>query len=199
MVNIEYRHIDKLHKLPNNPRFIKDSQFKILCKSLQDNKDYFEARPIILSNRTGQLVIIAGNQRYEAAKEIGMTEVPTVLLPDLTEEREKELIIRDNVQNGDWNMEMLANEWNVEDLNNWGAPVPNFIVEDEIEAKGRMAATLDEKLDTYMNASIKQIVLYYDLEEYEKMLRSLDEIAKEHGFEDNSSTIKHLVDSYLAK
>jgi len=60
---MQYRKIEELTKLPNNPRTIKDESFQKLCKSIQDNKDYFEARPLILSNRTGELVIIAGNQR----------------------------------------------------------------------------------------------------------------------------------------
>ena len=90
-----------------------------LKTSIKNNKDYFEARPIILSDRTGELVILAGNQRYEAAKAIGMQEVPTFLLSGLTEEKEREIIIRDNVSNGDWDMDILANEWDVEDLQEW--------------------------------------------------------------------------------
>jgi len=88
----QYRNVNELKKLPNNPRSIKDSSFQSLCKSLQDNPDYFEARPLILSDRTGTLIIIAGNQRYDAAKYIGLKQVPTVLLTGLTEEREKEII-----------------------------------------------------------------------------------------------------------
>ena len=70
---------------------------RILKESIHSNPDYFEARPIILSDRTGELVIIAGNQRYDASVELGLSDVPTVLLHGLTEEREREIIIRDNV------------------------------------------------------------------------------------------------------
>lgn len=87
----KYRKLSELHELPGNPRTIKKDQFEKLKKSIKDNADYFEARPIILSNRTGKLVIIAGNQRYKAAKAIGMTEVPTILLEGLSEEREREI------------------------------------------------------------------------------------------------------------
>lgn len=126
---VEYRAISELNELEGNPRTIKKDDFERLKKSLQDNQDYFEARPLILSDRTGKLVIIAGNQRYKAAKAIGLKEVPTILLPNLTEEREKEIIIRDNVENGDWDMDILANEWNVDDLKDWGVenvfkPIP---------------------------------------------------------------------------
>jgi DNA modification methylase len=117
---VEYRAISELNELEGNPRTIKKDDFERLKKSLQDNQDYFEARPIILSDRTGKLVIIAGNQRYKAAKAIGMTEVPTVLLSGLTEEREREIVIRDNVENGEWDMDALANEWDTQELTDWG-------------------------------------------------------------------------------
>lgn len=72
---IQYRKLTELKKLPNNPRTIKKDDMERLKKSIKDNPDYFEARPIILSNRTGELVILAGNQRYEAAKALKMEEV----------------------------------------------------------------------------------------------------------------------------
>ena len=77
------------------------------------------ARPIILSDRTGHLVIIAGNQRYEACVQLGIKEVPTVLIPNLTEDREREIIIRDNVSNGEWDMSRLF-EWDCRKLIEWG-------------------------------------------------------------------------------
>ena len=122
----KYRKLSELHELPGNPRTIKKDQFEKLKKSIKDNADYFEARPIILSNRTGKMVIIAGNQRYKAAKAIGMNEVPTILLEGLSEEREREIVIRDNVENGDWDMDALANEWNAQDLLDWGVELPEI-------------------------------------------------------------------------
>ena len=89
-IQIEYRRLDELKKLENNPRTIKKKDFETLKKSIHDNPDYFEARPLILSDRTGELVILAGNMRYEAAKALGMEQVPTVTLHGLTEERERE-------------------------------------------------------------------------------------------------------------
>lgn len=114
------RNLTTLQKLDNNPRIIKDGQFEKLCQSIERNPDYFNARPLILSNRTGELVIIAGNQRFEAAKHLGLKEVPTYLIEGLTEEREKEIIIRDNVNNGEWDHDVLANEFNIDELDDWG-------------------------------------------------------------------------------
>lgn len=133
---IIYRKLTELKKLPNNPRTIKKDDMERLKKSIKDNPDYFEARPIILSNRTGELVILAGNQRYEAAKYLKMEEVPTFLLEGLTEAREREIIIRDNVSNGDWDMDTLANEWDTQELTDWGLDLDwdepeQEVVEDE--------------------------------------------------------------------
>lgn len=117
------RPLNTLVKLENNPRTIKDLEFEKLKTSIKDNQDYFNARPIILSNRTGELVIIAGNQRYEAALSLGLEEVPTYLIENLTEEREREIVIRDNVSNGEWDYDILANEWDSLKLDDWGVPV----------------------------------------------------------------------------
>lgn len=121
---VEYRPLELLTPLDNNPRWIKSEDFERLCASIQNNPELFEAQPIILSDRTGELVIIAGNQRYKAAKEVGLKEVPTVLLSGLTETKEKEIIIRTNVTNGRWDWDALANgSWNTVDLGNWGVDV----------------------------------------------------------------------------
>lgn len=125
---VEYRAIAELKELPGNPRTIKKDQFEKLKTSIKGNTDYFEARPIILSDRTGELVILAGNQRYKAAKAIGLREVPTILLEGLTEAREKEIIIRDNVENGDWDWDALANEWDADVLDSWGVKMPTPIM-----------------------------------------------------------------------
>lgn len=122
---IEYKPLSELKELPGNPRTIKKDQFEKLKKSIQDNPDYFEARPIILSDRTGENIILAGNQRYKAAKALKMEQVPTITLHGLTEAREREIIIRDNVSNGDWDMDALANEWDPSELEEWG--VENII------------------------------------------------------------------------
>lgn len=118
-MGIKYRDISDLKKLECNPRMISDSQLEKLKESIANNKDYFEARPIILSNRTGELIIIAGNQRYEACLSLGIKQVPTFLIKNLTEEREREIVIRDNVNNGEWDMEKLMS-WDKDKLDDWG-------------------------------------------------------------------------------
>lgn len=124
-MEVIYRKTEELVKLENNPRTITQEQLQKLKESIQSNPDYFEARPIILSDRTGELVIIAGNQRYDACVQLGIKEVPTVLISNLTEEREREIIIRDNVSSGEWDMARLL-EWDYADLMKWGVEGISF-------------------------------------------------------------------------
>lgn len=126
MPEIVYKKPTRLKLLGNNPRQIKDASFQQLCESLERNQDYFAARPLILSNRTGEEVVIAGNMRLRAAKKIGLKEVPTILLSGLTEEREAEIAIRDNVNNGAWDYDILANEWDDFPLADWGLDIPGL-------------------------------------------------------------------------
>ena len=120
---MQYRKLTELKKLTNNPRIIRDKEFKNLCRSIKDNPKFFEARPLILSNRTGELIIIAGNQRYEAAKALKMKEAPTYLMEGLTEEKEKEITIRDNTNQGEWDMDLLS-AWDDLPLVEWGLDLP---------------------------------------------------------------------------
>ena len=119
----EYLPLSELVKLENNPRTIKKADFEKLKESIKSNPDYFEARPIICSDRTGQNVILGGNQRYEAAKALGLEEVPVIVLHGLDETREREIVIRDNVNNGDWDFDILANDWDTAQLEEWGLEV----------------------------------------------------------------------------
>jgi len=110
--------LSELKKLQNNPRTISKEDMERLKTSIK-KFGVLEARPLILSNRTWELVIIGWNQRYEACKQLWIKEVPTELIEWLSEEDEKEIIIRDNVSNGEWDMDMLANEWDEKDLKDW--------------------------------------------------------------------------------
>lgn len=125
----EYLQLSELVKLENNPRTIKKADFEKLKTSIKNNPDYFEARPIICSDRTGENVILGGNQRYEAAKALGIEEVPVIVLHNLDEEREREIVIRDNVSNGDWDFDILANEWDADLLSEWGVGIRGLDIE----------------------------------------------------------------------
>lgn len=104
--NIEYRNVSDLSLLKCNPRKITKADFNRLCDSIRIN-GFWIHRPIALSDRTGELVILAGNQRLKAAKKLGIDKVPTILYHDLTTDEENEILFRDNINNGDWDTNKL--------------------------------------------------------------------------------------------
>lgn len=104
--------VSKLKSHPDNPRKIDDGGLRRLINSIKQNPDFFPARPIVCSDRTGELVVIAGNQRLRAAKRIGMKSVPVYVLSGITEEREKELMLLDNVHAGEFDINILKERFN---------------------------------------------------------------------------------------
>lgn len=139
---IEYLPVGTVHLNEKNPRLIKDEAFKRLVKSLQETPDLFRARPLLCSNRTGRLVILGGNMRYLAAKQLKYTEVPVIILRDLTEDQEKAIIIRDNGAFGEWDFSILASAWLDLPLEDWGVELPDSwlagsgeVIEDNFDAE----------------------------------------------------------------
>jgi site-specific DNA-methyltransferase (adenine-specific) len=109
---------------------IKDDKFKKLCKSIQEFPEMLELRPIVVNK---DMIVLGGNMRLKACQEIGLTEVPIIVAENLTEEQQREFLIKDNVSGGEWDWDILANEWEVEQLEDWGLDVP-INLETELEA-----------------------------------------------------------------
>ena len=105
---------------PDNPRVIKDAAFKKLVQSIKDFPEMIEAREIVVNI---DHVILGGNMRYRALKEAGVSEVP-VKIVDWPEDKQREFVIKDNVSGGEWDYDMLANQYEVEELNAWGLDLP---------------------------------------------------------------------------
>jgi len=108
---------------PNNPRIIKDDKFKKLVKSIQEFPQMLNIRPIVVND---DMVVLGGNMRLKACKEAGLKELPIIKASSLTEEQQKEFIIKDNVGFGEWDWESIANEWESEQLTEWGLDIPDF-------------------------------------------------------------------------
>jgi ParB-like chromosome segregation protein Spo0J len=106
---------------PNNPRLIKDDKFKKLCNSIKEFPEMLDIRPIVVNE---DMIVLGGNMRLKACKEVGIKEVPIIIADNLTEEQQREFLIKDNVSGGEWDWDMLANEWEVEQLDAWGLDVP---------------------------------------------------------------------------
>jgi DNA modification methylase len=116
-----------------NPRIIKDAKFKQLVQSIQEFPEMLELRPIIVNS---DMVILGGNMRYKACMDAGIKEIPIMIADSLDEAKQKEFIVKDNVGFGEWDWDVLANEWDVEELAHWGLDLPlDFGTEIELEAE----------------------------------------------------------------
>ena len=115
-----------------NPRIIKDGKFKQLVQSIKEFPEMLELRPIVVN---ADMVVLGGNMRLKACIDAGLKEVPIIIADSLDEAKQKEFIIKDNVGFGEWDWNVLANEWEVEELAAWGLDLPlDFADETEIEA-----------------------------------------------------------------
>lgn len=112
----EYRRLDQIRPNPDNPRTITKGKFRKLVNSVRDFSGMLEARPLVVDTNG---VILGGNMRYEAARELKLDQVPVIVV-DWTPEEKERFVIADNVNFGSWDWEVLANEWNPERLLDWG-------------------------------------------------------------------------------
>ena len=122
-MQIQSTAITEIQLNPNNPRVIKDDKFKKLVKSIQEFPQMLAIRPIVVND---QMVVLGGNMRLKACIEAGLTEVPVIKASSLTPEQQNEFIIKDNVGFGEWEWDVLANEWDVEKLTQWGLDIPDY-------------------------------------------------------------------------
>jgi DNA modification methylase len=128
---MKYLKINEIKLNPNNPRIIKDDKFTKLVQSIKDFPEMLDIRPIVVNQ---DMIILGGNMRYKACKEAGLKEIP-VIVTDLTEEQQREFLIKDNTSGGEWDWEVLKNEWNLEQLDNWGMDIPDFATDVVLEAE----------------------------------------------------------------
>jgi site-specific DNA-methyltransferase (adenine-specific) len=124
--------ISEIKLNPNNPRLIKDDKFEKLVKSIKEFPEMLDIRPIVVNS---DMVILGGNMRFKACKEAGLKEIPVIVADNLTEEQQREFLIKDNTSGGEWDFEMLANEWDVDQLEEWGLDIPNFETDEVLEAE----------------------------------------------------------------
>jgi ParB-like chromosome segregation protein Spo0J len=115
---------------PNNPRIIKDDKFAKLVKSINEFPQMLNLRPIVVND---DMIVLGGNMRLKACKEAGLKDIPIIKASELTEQQQKEFIVKDNVGYGEWDWNDLANNWDSEQLIDWGLDIPGFKIEEEKE------------------------------------------------------------------
>lgn len=126
-MNSKTTKIGDIKSNPNNPRIIKDEKFEQLVQSIKDFPKMLELRPIVVND---DMIVLGGNMRLKACKAAGLKEVPVIKASDLTEDEQKQFIIKDNVGFGEWDWTMLKSEWDEEELKNWGLDIPEFKTEE---------------------------------------------------------------------
>lgn len=150
---------------PNNPRVLKDAKFKKLKKSIEDFPKMMELRPIIVDNDG---MILGGNMRFRALQEIyGKSgEVPDEWVKradDLTEDEKKQFIIKDNSSFGDWDWDLLANEWDAEELEDWGIDLTSETTDERPDLS--MMIDVEYKLELTLNSEREQQEFYNEMKE----------------------------------
>lgn len=123
--------LSEIHTNPNNPRLIKDDKFRKLVMSVKDFPKMMELRPIIVDDSG---MILGGNMRYLACKELGMEEIPdewVKVTSKLSDEEKKKFIVQDNIQHGQWDFDILFEEYDVVELLDFGVDIPK--TEEELE------------------------------------------------------------------
>jgi ParB-like chromosome segregation protein Spo0J len=126
--------INEVKPNPKNPRIIKDDKFKKLVKSIQDFPDMLNKRPLIVfTDVDSKYVVLGGNMRLKACKEVGIKEIPVIVADEWTEEQKAEFLIKDNVGFGEWDWDGLANEWDTDKLTDWGLDLPIIMDEPSYE------------------------------------------------------------------
>ena len=161
---------------PNNPRLIKDDNFKKLVQSIKDFPEMLDIRPIVVN---ADMVILGGNMRFKACKEAGLKEVPIIIADNLNEQQQREFLIKDNVSGGEWDFEILANEWDTEQLEEWGLEIPSFEENEDFDTEKSSTSVLD-----YLKfAKYSVPISTNEIEELSKILESyIEENSVPNGF-----------------
>lgn len=169
----------QLEGLPSNPRYIKDEKFELLKRSLQESPEMLHLRELLVYPHGDTYIVIGGNMRLRAAEELGIEELPCKVLPATTPvEKLREYTIKDNNGYGDYDWDILANEWDEMPLADWGVDMPAFEVEEEgEEADGEIGedGTYTSKVEApiYEPKAGAQIKELFDSEKYNTLCEAI--------------------------
>ncbi len=166
--------INEVKENPTNPRTIKDYKFAKLVKSIKDFPDMLEKRPIVVDE---SMIVLGGNMRLKACREAGLKEIWIDVAERWTEEQKKEFIIKDNVGYGEWDWDILANEYETELLSDWGLDV--WQPEEEVDYSILNGLDdLDSEIDN-MERNVKTAIqIEFESEDYEPVKKIIDELRK---------------------
>ena len=164
------KNINELKNNEANPRTITDGKFEKLVQSLKDFPEMLKLRPIVVDE---DMTVLGGNMRLKACKEAGIKKVHVTVAQGLTEDQKKEFIIKDNSSFGEWDWDLLTDEWDTVKLNEWGLELESPV---EVEDFSEKNSEIDiDEIEDKMS-----ITLNYTQEEYFKVCEQLRSIAQTH-------------------
>ena len=162
--------ISEIKTNPDNPRLIKDNKFKKLVQSIKEFPEMLEKRPIVVDEN---MMILGGNMRFKASQELGLKELYVIIAEGWSDEQKKQFVIKDNSNFGEWDWDILANEWDNKKLIDWGIDLPILneklqiengeepeieITEEILEEHNYLVFTFDNQLDWQVVKEIFNIV-----------------------------------------
>ena len=163
MIKTKSVKISEVKVNPNNPRLIRDDKFAKLVQSIKDLPQMLEIRPIVVNT---DMVVLGGNMRLKACKEAGLKEVPIIIADNLTEDQQREFLIKDNVSGGDWDWNMIQSEWDTNELAEWGLDVPQFA--SDIDYSILDDDDVSQQLEDMTDGVKKAIQIEFEAEHYEE-------------------------------
>ena len=138
----------QIEGLPANPRQWTRMDLDSLKKSIEETPELLEARGCLAVPHEGRFVVLGGNMRLSACRELGMKEIPCYVFPESTPTAKlKEIVIKDNGSFGAWDFDMLANEWSDLALSDFGVQIPEDWTE---ETKEKEEKAKDDNFDEEM-------------------------------------------------
>lgn len=167
----------QIKDVPKNPRFIKDERYEALKKSIKDDPEMLQLRELVAYDNNGELVVILGNMRYRAMKELGYKDAPVKVLPAETDAKKlRAYIQKDNIAFGQNDWDLLGNEWDVEELQDFGLEC-DFLTDNE-DMTGNEDEGKNDEIEDFSSELTPQykIEISFDNEEQqEKIYNELTE------------------------
>jgi hypothetical protein len=185
--------LEKLKPNPANPRSITNKQFEKLKKSILEFEDMLQISPVVVDENW---VIIGGNMRYKALKDLDIKETPYVKIDGLTEEQKKEFVIKDNVNFGDWDWNVLLNDFPQPKLLDLGLFIPEHLIDNNDERK-EDKNTLKEQFDTWLNSDERTVKMFLSNSQWEEVKDQLDTLVETLEVDGYSDVLVVLLDKYF--
>ena len=157
--------ISKVKTNANNPRLIKNIKFKKLVASIEHLPSMLHLRPIVVDK---DMTILGGNMRYKACIEAGLKEIPIIIADELTPQEQQEFVIKDNVSYGEWDWDILGNDYDFQELGDWGMDLPADMFSDEPDYSILDDEDFDDKLDEMEGDVRRALQIPFEAEHYEE-------------------------------